>query len=222
MGDDPKVSGQIVFEGTASDEIRLSKLYAKFTDHKGLGSDDYTLIGTYEPTNGTWTPASGDGWSSAVTNTYFGKDGHRAKWTVTVDTAQVGTGKAVAALDREFTVYAVDERGNNGNGNSSIADITGAAQTAVTSTTWSTVKETEDAKEKYYTDYTLRNLVTDETADDATVYTSNKTPYYKVDVVPYITEIKTNERTASGLKEYCIYRLQHGYCFLSIHLQFFR
>lgn len=218
MGDDPKVSGQIVFEGTASDEIRLSKLYAKFTDHKGLGSDNYTLIGTYEPTNGTWTPASGDGWSSAVTNTYFGKDGHRAKWTVTVDTAQVGTGKAVAALDREFTVYAVDERGNGlgtGLGNSSQSDITGAAQTAVTSTTWSTVKETEDAKEKYYTDYTLRNLVTDETADDATVYTSNKTPYYKVDVVPYITEIKTNERTASGLKENNIRAASGKYSILS-------
>ena len=186
MGDDPKVSGQIIFEGTASDDIRLKEIHAQFTDHKGLVAD--TLIGTYTPSTGEWTGKSGDGWSSTVENVSFGADGHTAHWKVTVDTAVVGTGKAVAALDRAFTVYAIAERGDDSH-NKSDASTTLTGKSLVT-TTWSAVKAESCASSRYYTDEALTTLVTADIKDTDTVY-CNKTPYYKVDVVPYITGIST-------------------------------
>ena len=191
MGDDPKVSGQIKIEGTAYDNIRLKALYAKFTDHSEMST--YQLIGEY---NGSWENKSGTGWSSTVTDVSADSNGHLAKWTVTIDTAQAST---VVGLDRAFTVFAVDARGTATDtttisgttitGNSSVSTI-GTTQTSVVESTWSNVKDASDATKNYYTDKLLTTLATSSTEDGATVYSANG-PYYKMDVVPYVSKVYT-------------------------------
>ena len=62
---------------------------------------------------------------------------------------------------------------------------------------WSAAKSEPGALSYYFTDNTLKTPVNANTADDATVYT-NKTPYYKVDVVPYITKLYTRLSNSAG------------------------
>ena len=161
---DPKVSGKIKVEGYAYDNIRLKELYAKFTDHKGLGS--YTKIASY---NGSWTGLSDadNGWSATVEDVYSDETGHKAHWTLIIDTSKVteGTegqpGPAVVGKNRTVTVFAVDARGTPEDtttisdttikGNTSVSDITNAVQTTETA----------------------------------------QTPLYQMDVVPYITGVET-------------------------------
>lgn len=161
---DPKVSGKIKVEGYAYDNIRLKELYAKFTDHKGLGS--YTKIASY---NGSWTGLSDadNGWSATVEDVYSDETGHKAHWTLIIDTSKVteGTeeqpGPAVVGKNRTVTVFAVDARGTPEDittisdttikGNTSVSDITNAVQTTETV----------------------------------------QTPLYQMDVVPYITGVTT-------------------------------
>ena len=149
---DPKVSGEIKIEGSAFDNIRLKALYAQFTDHSGFTK--YQLLGSYD---GTWDNKSGTGWIASIEDVSVNSSGHSVKWTLTVDTAYVGVGK-----NKAVTVFAVDARGTATNetiisgttitGNTSVSDITGAAQTT---------KDTE-------------------------------TPYYQMDVVPYISDVETS------------------------------
>lgn len=161
---DPKVSGKIKVEGYAYDNIRLKELYAKFTDHKGLGS--YTKIASY---NGSWTGLSDadNGWFATVEDVYSDETGHKAHWTLIIDTSKVteGTeeqpGPAVVGKNRTVTVFAVDARGTPEDtttisdttikGNTSVSDITNAVQTTETA----------------------------------------QTPLYQMDVVPYITGVET-------------------------------
>ena len=166
MGDDPKVSGKIKLEGSAFDDIRLKKLYARFTDHKGLSS--YKLIAEYDKAEGEWTGKQGDGWEASVENLSLNSEGHRVKWTVILDTAQVADSAKLVALDRAFTLYAVDaanERDTSKTDGNSSKSAIGSTQTA---------KASENAAED-----------------------SNWTAYYKMDVVPYITEVVTHLSPAS-------------------------
>ena len=166
MGKDPKVSGQIVLEGTAYDDIRLSKLYAQFTDHAGLST--YTLIGEYDNSKGEWSSKKGTGWEASVENLAYDSTGHKAKWTVTLDTAQVAAKKAIVGLDRTFTVFAVDARGT-------ATDTTTISGTTLTgNTSVSTIGTTQTAKAKA------------DAAED-----SSWTAFYMMDVVPYITDVTT-------------------------------
>ncbi len=164
---DPKVSGKIVFRGTAYDDRALSGLYFKVTNSSG--TDVFTLSGaTTESfsdkkyylgamyTNGIWESKSSDietnGWAMTIdyadsktdeTYNYFGQNGHKVHWELALDTEKI-TG--VAASDITVTVAAIDTKNNNSTG---------------------------------------RNASDNEA--DATAHK----PDYRVDVVPYITGVKS-------------------------------
>ncbi len=164
---DPKVSGKIVFRGTAYDDRALSGLYFKVTN--STGTDVFTLSGaTTESfsgtkyylgamyTNGIWESKSSDietnGWAMTIdyadsktdeTYNYFGQNGHKVHWELALDTEKI-TG--VAASDITVTVAAIDTKSNNSTG---------------------------------------RNASDNEA--DATAHK----PDYRVDVVPYITGVKS-------------------------------
>ena len=116
---DPKVSGKIVFRGTAYDDVRLSSLWIKFAGFTfnvtdaGFGtdgtSDGYVQAAFYNIQDNTWNNSSAklesDGWSFKTTDEYFDQKGHKVNWTLTIDTARIAT---VTAVDAEFAIMAVD------------------------------------------------------------------------------------------------------------------
>ena len=160
---DPKVSGKIVFRGTAYDDVRLSSLWIKFSGFKfnnyvpesvfGTNgtSDGYVQTAFYNIQDNTWNNSraklESDGWTFEAENEYFDQKGHKVNWTLTIDTARIST---VTAVDAEFKVMAVDHVNTDAHKSSDTDDIS---------------------------------------ALDDNVY--NK-PKYRVDVVPYITEVETS------------------------------
>lgn len=105
----PKVSGKIKVEGYAEDDIKLESIFVMFDSHSSLS----TAKKGASYSNGIWTGtdySSTDGWGFSVVDVYCDHRGHKAKWTLTVDTSKVSK---VADLDKTFTVYAQDMRGSN-------------------------------------------------------------------------------------------------------------
>ena len=116
---DPKVSGKIVFRGTAYDDVRLSSLWIKFAGFTfnvtdaGFGtdgtSDGYVQAAFYDNANNVWkvpaTKLDDDGWTFKAEDEYFDQKGHKVNWTLSIDTSRIAT---VAAADVEFAVMAVD------------------------------------------------------------------------------------------------------------------
>lgn len=166
---DPKVSGKIVFRGTAYDDVRLSSLWIKFSDFKFDNYVKESVYGTNGTSNGyvqtafyniqdnSWNNSDAklesDGWTFEAENEYFDQKGHKVNWTLTIDTARIST---VTAVDAEFAIMAVDHV--NTDTNKSI--------------------ETDHIE------------VTESGQTDTSDNVYNK-PKYKVDVVPYITELMT-------------------------------
>lgn len=160
---DPKVSGKIVFRGTAYDDVRLSSLWIKFAGFTfnnyvpdaGFGtngtSNGYVQAAFYDNANNVWkVPAAkldDDGWTFKAENEYFDQKGHKVNWTLSIDTSRIAT---VAAADVEFAVMAVDHVNTDAHKSSDTDNIS---------------------------------------ALDDNVY--NK-PKYIVDVVPYITGVETS------------------------------
>lgn len=160
---DPKVSGKIVFRGTAYDDVRLSSLWVKFAGftfnnyvtEAGFGtngtSDGYIQAAFYNIEGNSWKVPSAkiddDGWTFEAEDEYFDQKGHKVNWTLTIDTSKIAK---VAAVDVEFKVMAVDHVNT-------------------------------DAHKSSDTD--------NSSSLDDNVY--NK-PKYRVDVVPYITEVETS------------------------------
>lgn len=103
---DPKVSGIIKIEGTASDNAMLKELHL---DIPGLFTNK--LVGKYEYAGGTgweWKTDGSletDGLKTEIENVSFGNAGHEIKWTILVNTAKIN---GLAALDVPVTVRAVD------------------------------------------------------------------------------------------------------------------
>ena len=192
--DDPKVSGKIKIEGYAFDDIKLNSLYGIVSNHTNLSTTTGTLLSTY---NGAWasTPYSEDtGWGFEAEDVYCNGDGHLVKWTLTIDTAKRTT---AAQLDQTVVVYAKDDRSNAESAHS------GTTQTSLTSYVWSNVKDEDNAITTYYTDFYCNTPVNSSTSDTAIVYKADDledmTSYYKMDIVPYITEL-TTELTALNKK----------------------
>lgn len=188
LGDDPKVSGKIKIEGYAFDDIKLNQLYVQMDNHTKL--DTEKLASTY--TNGTWTSrAFADGWGFSVEDIYCNSDGHLAKWTLTVDTAE-RTNKT--ELDQKVIVWAVDARGSR---ESTHTVDTNTKQTALKEVdVWSNAKKQPNALTTYYTDFYCNTKVSSSTPGSTIVYKKsdcedNMTYYYKMDIVPYITTVKT-------------------------------
>lgn len=104
---DPKVSGTIKIEGTASDNAMLKELYLTVP---GLITEK--LVGEYvqDGTAKSWAwdnkgKLDTDGFACQIENTKFDNTGHEIKWTVIVNTEKI-TG--VAANDVEVNARAVD------------------------------------------------------------------------------------------------------------------
>ncbi|MDD5776548.1 MAG: hypothetical protein PUD33_02850, partial [Treponema sp.] len=166
---DPKVSGKIVFRGTAYDDVRLSSLWIKFNGftfnnyvtESGYGtngtSNGYVQTAFYNIQDNSWNNSGAtlesDGWSFETTDEYFDQKGHKVNWTLTIDTARISK---VTAVDAEFAIMAVDHVNTDANKSSETdhIEVTESGQT--------------------------------DTSDN--VY--NK-PKYKVDVVPYIKRLDT-------------------------------
>ena len=185
---DPKVSGKITFTGTAYDEHALSKLTASFSD---VLSSVY--IATYDKGNSKWTVAEAtigtDGYEVTVTDAgktysydgsqktttstesaygvfkdtaYFGQKGHKVYWTLSIDTEKLST---KVGADISLNVIAKDLSNN----------------------TTAPTEELPTISEGYIPGQELSTSVTYTVIDG----TTNK-PSYTVDVVPYITEVKTS------------------------------
>lgn len=124
-GDDDKVSGIVVFSGYAYDNKCLSKL------EWGLKKDDNWIFpaseavmqvgATFNKTNSSWTNSSNlttNHYSFQVSTAesdgaYHNKDGHRVKWTLTLDTSYIA---GLVAEDVSLIVKATDtSTGSSGN-----------------------------------------------------------------------------------------------------------
>ena len=198
LGNDPKVSGKIKIEGYAFDNIKLKELYVQFDGHKDIGSK--TLAATYTTSENTtsWVKSStAEGientWDFEATDVFNNSEGHLVYWTLTVDTQAVSGQTQVARLDQKVTVIAKDERGKEGT-------TTGGLESAISGTPgkqkmlWKDVKTSAGAGTMFYTDVACETPVNADTSDDTTVYLKEKWDY-QMDIVPYITGVKTSLST---------------------------
>ncbi|MCQ2573204.1 MAG: hypothetical protein MJ182_04860 [Treponema sp.] len=176
----PKVSGKIVFRGTAYDNVGLKKLTFSY------GTTQNQINARYDSSTNTWAVYGGDNsmdsdhWHLEVYNeinatspaaadvakrknfssadAYFGQNGHKVAWEFAIDTEQFT--RNVAALNQSLKVVAEDNSTDNNNGsNSSIETASTAAEEG-----------------------TLTGVELDRV--------KNKSVYV-VDVVPYITSVST-------------------------------
>ncbi len=194
---DPKVSGKIKIEGYAYDDIKLAKLYVQVEGHTALATAQE--VSSYAVSSSQWSATAYSdttGWGFSAQDIFCNANGHLVRWTLTIDTAKRTN---VAEVDQEVVVYADGARGTTTGTNPSKTSVHKAIdhtaannpQTSLVTKKWSEAKNDTGATDKYYTDIYGLTKVSDTTADDDIVYTNDMTPYYKVDVVPYITGIKT-------------------------------
>lgn len=195
LGNDPKVSGKIKIEGYAFDNIKLKELYVQFDGHKDIS--DKTPAATYN-TSGSWEKSStaagiGDTWDFEATDVFNNSEGHLVYWTLTVDTQEVSGQTQVARLNQKVTVIAKDERGKEGT-------ITGGLESASSGNKgqskmlWKDVKTSAGAGTMFYTDEACSAKADTSTSDDTPVYLKEKWDY-QMDIVPYITGVKTSLST---------------------------
>lgn len=135
---DPKVSGEIVVRGGASDDKMLKSLTVEFAE--------FTAKAEFDGTSWTLPSAGNNGWTLSVTDEGVTQTGHQVTWEFTVDTSRIS---GVAGADKAVTVSVTDAGPKTGGGSNS--------------------------------------------SDSSTTQTTagNPTPYYRLDVVPYITGVKT-------------------------------
>lgn len=150
---DPKVSGIILIEGVAEDNVILEKLEMCFP---GLNdSSDYVTVA--ERNNGEWkstlTLADNGIEFEVVEELFDNVSGNTLSYRIAVDTEKINT---VAKTDVQVRMRATDRGSASLSGNSVV--------------------------------YTSQN----KSAEDSVSTTSeNLSSYYRIDVVPYITGVKT-------------------------------
>lgn len=195
LGDDPKVSGKIKIEGYAFDNIKLKELYVTFAGHKDIGKDinNKVLAATYG-TNGIWqksTAATNNGntWDFEANDVFNNSEGHLVYWTLTVDTQAVSSVN-VARLDQTVKVVAKDERGKEGTTTGGLESATSGTETSQ-KMLWKDVKSSSGAYTMFYTDVNCQTNVNSATTDDTQVYLKEKWEY-QMDIVPYVTGVKTS------------------------------
>ncbi|MBB5225259.1 hypothetical protein DYE50_04685 [Treponema ruminis] len=179
---DPKVSGKVVLTGTLYDNKMLKSVQVKMSGFKfGSTAGAYKTLATYTAGTG-WsakeTKKNGslgtDGYEFYIDSDSLDQGGHTANWVLTLDTENTEAFASVAAADCELIVQAVDASGSSETQNSSVG--------------------TSNTEYAYEADGITLKMDGDKPSDE--LYTS----YYRMDVVPYITGIETEIRTASGLK----------------------
>ena len=186
MDKDPKVSGQIVMRGTAHDDSFIEGLYISVPGMEsifgsaGLATKAVGAVTYYRIADGSSGHLTGkDKWSThgfkfEAYDETIGKGGHDAKWTFSWDTSKI-TGAAKANVEVHVLAY------NKG---------TPTCATATTGTL--SVDGTT-----YYAAATYNNPIG---SAPSTVQTTSGTltNCYRMDVVPFITEIKTGLASADG------------------------
>lgn len=194
MDRDPKVSGQIVMRGSAHDNSFIEGLYisvpgmesvftsAGLTTTQQVGSVTYYRIANN--VNGTLTGT--DKWSSngfkfecPAAGQTIGKSGHDVNWTFSWDTSKI-TG--VAKADVEVHVLAYNK------GTPTCAESTSHS---------ATYKHASVDGKKYYADAAYATPIGC-TPDTAQTTVDTLTNRYRMDVVPFITEVKTRLTSADG------------------------
>ena len=106
LGEEPKVSGKITIEGTASDNVRVDELWITIPGFKN--GAEFT-IATRSADGKNWTSAgnmANDGWACEVTDDTFAKEGNTLKWKFHWDTAKIA---GVAVENVEVKVKAKDK-----------------------------------------------------------------------------------------------------------------
>ena len=174
---DPKVSGIVYLEGFAKDNVVVEELYLRATK-SGDTPGAFTKVAARNRTAGnnpnygkfqTVTNLTNDGieFISCTEETVVenGIDYNVVHWKVAVNSAMIAN---VAATDIAVEVQAKDRGAPTVNGNTVTYAGTNQ-QSSATSTTQTGVSVTEGVP-----------TFTDEV----------QTPYYRVDVVPYVTEVK--------------------------------
>ena len=114
LGNEPKVSGKITIEGTASDNVRVDKLKAKID---GFNGETEFTVATRSDDGKNWTSTgnmANDGWACEISDDTFTKDGNTLKWKLHWDTSKI---KDVTATDVNVQVKAVDRGMASANGN---------------------------------------------------------------------------------------------------------
>ena len=213
---DPKVSGIIYLEGTAKDNVVVEEILMKFpglttgTDfvtvakrNRTAGSED---LGKWEAktslaTNGFEFDSTSVN-ETTETDSATGLDKNVVNFRIKINTAKI-TG--TAGTDKKIQIQAKDRGGITAVTTNNVATYSGiqsstesaAAQTKVTAMAWSSAKNISGSK---YRDLELTDLIgtKDKLADAVIVYLDERTPTYKVDVVPYIVRIETGITSSAG------------------------
>ncbi|WP_027728221.1 Ig-like domain-containing protein [Treponema sp. C6A8] len=127
-GDDPKVSGKIVLRGSVYDDTLLGGLSFSMTNFDSSTTTPIS-VATYGTTGWTISKVGENNPTMAsnyyevtVEDAYINQNGHKANWTIAIDTAHLSD---VAHLNAEFTVIAVDQKTDTAN---SSANSTGTSE----------------------------------------------------------------------------------------------
>ena len=179
MDKDPKVSGKIIIEGTAHDDSLIAQMDAVVFGTE-LNLANYSgghLVPVRTAANGFGTTAA-TGWYFEVVSQTTGKDGDDVEWKLYIDTELLGQ----AALDASVTVTAT----NFGTPDYAETETETEVNSINGTTKWN------DAPSSY-TGVGKNTPGTTQTA--STTDTENNpvlTAYYRMDIVPYIREVKTS------------------------------
>lgn len=176
-GTDPKVSGKITIRGTAYDDIRLSELWVKF--------DDITAL------TGTASQTATSGYVQVAT---YNKS--TATWTPATAT--------MAGNGWEFTATNVycNKNGHLVNWELSIntANVKNGNTVAAAAINKKAYVMALDDRGNLYSSTTASGTAP-ANGDYSNAAVTYNNPFYQMDIVPYITAIKTTNRTNSGLKD---------------------
>lgn len=211
LGDQPKVSGKVVFKGTAYDNAGIAKISLTIPGF-GLSAETAATCDFTKPLATRWTQTTlGD----LATNGYhfaldaddsgnvkerYNNAGHFVSWTLVLDTEKYNGGTAPAKNGVEFVLSVTDK-------NAKASEKTSGAMTV-----YATTRQAE--KGKYYAEarfakddktspYNDANYSSDEfsvigaaqASEESGVYKYSVTPVaanYTMDIVPYITRVKTS------------------------------
>ncbi|MBC6719865.1 Ig-like domain-containing protein [Treponema sp. Marseille-Q4130] len=192
MDRDPKVSGQIVMRGTAHDDSFIEGLYIRVPGMESVFTsagltvtqtvDSVTYYRIADGSSGHLTGTnrwSTHGFKFEAYDETIGKGGHDAKWTFSWDTSKIIN---AAKADVEVHVLAYNK---------------GTPTCAESTSHNATYKHASVDGKNYYADAAYATPIG---SAPSTVQTTAGTPTnrYRMDVVPFITEIKTGLTSADG------------------------
>ena len=179
MDKDPKVSGKIIIEGTAHDDSLIAQMDAVVfeTELKLATYSGGHLVPVRSAADGFGATAA-TAWYFEVVSQTTGKDGDDVEWKLYIDTEVLGQ----ADLDTTVTVTAKNF------GTPAYAETGSVVNSINGSTKWN-----DDALSISYTGAGTNTPGTTQTA--STTDGENNpvlTAYYRMDIVPYIREVKTS------------------------------